>query len=407
MVILRLPFERSVKCVYFGNNMVKFEDIRHHLISNFSINDFVLYYNGKQLYKSQVVPEDATIHVTFSLPGGKGGFGSMLRAIGAQIEKTTNREACRDLSGRRLRDINEEQRLKKWIAKEAEREAEKVRRRKQRIERLKSQPKHNFVDFEYEKEISQLPERIDEALSEGIQKASKRPTEIGACSSQPSKKKCLWMDDLSESSDSDSQEASSSSENGSSRDNIQTSKSEESDCSENSNLSEMKPLDAEEHKLGNNSSSTLEKEQTSVKNIAIEEHPSTSCSTEEQCSSFTTDEQKETMLDKNTNTIFKSSVDGASTTIKEENSVKTSEVLVDSKDISTSAANNVPNENVDLLSFQSASELECLGLDRLKAALMARGLKCGGTLSDRVQRLWRIRGLQPSEYPSNLLAKKK
>lgn len=34
----------------------------------------------------------------------------MLRAIGAQIEKTTNREACRDLSGRRLRDINEEKR---------------------------------------------------------------------------------------------------------------------------------------------------------------------------------------------------------------------------------------------------------------------------------------------------------
>lgn len=29
---------------------------------------------------------------------------------GAQIEKTTNREACRDLSGRRLRDINEEKR---------------------------------------------------------------------------------------------------------------------------------------------------------------------------------------------------------------------------------------------------------------------------------------------------------
>jgi hypothetical protein len=42
------------------------------------------------------------------LPGGKGGFGSMLRAIGAQIEKTTNREACRDLSGRRMRDVNDE-----------------------------------------------------------------------------------------------------------------------------------------------------------------------------------------------------------------------------------------------------------------------------------------------------------
>lgn len=49
-------------------------------------------------------------YATLRVFGGKGGFGSMLRAIGAQIEKTTNREACRDLSGRRLRDINEEQR---------------------------------------------------------------------------------------------------------------------------------------------------------------------------------------------------------------------------------------------------------------------------------------------------------
>jgi hypothetical protein len=39
----------------------------------------------------------------------------MLRSIGAQIEKTTNREACRDLSGRRLRDINEETRLRQYV----------------------------------------------------------------------------------------------------------------------------------------------------------------------------------------------------------------------------------------------------------------------------------------------------
>ena len=32
----------------------------------------------------------------------------MLRAIGAQIDKTTNRDACRDLSGRRMRDVNNE-----------------------------------------------------------------------------------------------------------------------------------------------------------------------------------------------------------------------------------------------------------------------------------------------------------
>lgn len=35
-----------------------------------------------------------------SLPGGKGGFGSLLRASG-RVAKTTNFDACRDLSGRR------------------------------------------------------------------------------------------------------------------------------------------------------------------------------------------------------------------------------------------------------------------------------------------------------------------
>ena len=35
----------------------------------------------------------------------------MLRAIGAQIEKTTSREACRDLSGRRMRDVNNEKKF--------------------------------------------------------------------------------------------------------------------------------------------------------------------------------------------------------------------------------------------------------------------------------------------------------
>ena len=67
------------------------------------------------------------------LCGGKGGFGSMLRAIGAQIEKTTNREACRDLSGRRLRDINEEKRLKAWIEKQNQRKDEADERKKKKI----------------------------------------------------------------------------------------------------------------------------------------------------------------------------------------------------------------------------------------------------------------------------------
>lgn len=66
--------------------------------------------NGKKLDINGTIDNNKNVKVILRLNGGKGGFGSMLRAIGAQIEKTTNREACRDLSGRRLRDINEEQR---------------------------------------------------------------------------------------------------------------------------------------------------------------------------------------------------------------------------------------------------------------------------------------------------------
>ncbi|XP_043273364.1 replication stress response regulator SDE2 [Venturia canescens] len=104
--------------------------------------------------------------------GGKGGFGSMLRAIGAQIEKTTNREACRDLSGRRLRDINEEKRLKAWIEKQESREEEEVARKKRKLEKLCAVPKHEFSDKKYEEERSALTDRVGDAVEEGIKMAA-------------------------------------------------------------------------------------------------------------------------------------------------------------------------------------------------------------------------------------------
>jgi Replication stress response SDE2 C-terminal/SPRY domain len=55
---------------------------------------------------------------------------------------------------------------------------------------------------------------------------------------------------------------------------------------------------------------------------------------------------------------------------------------------------------------ESVEALVALGLDRLKSALQAAGLKCGGTLHERATRLWTIRGLSPNEYPTKLLAKK-
>lgn len=56
------------------------------------------------------------IHLEYAVRflGGKGGFGSQLRAAGGRMSsgKATNNDSCRDLSGRRLATVKEAQ---KWV----------------------------------------------------------------------------------------------------------------------------------------------------------------------------------------------------------------------------------------------------------------------------------------------------
>lgn len=142
---------------------------------------------------------DNVVRVFTKLVGGKGGFGSMLRAIGAQIEKTTNREACRDLSGRRLRDINEEKRLRKWLDGQEDREREAAERKQRKIEKLIAEPKIQ-VDLSpvYEKVRQELPDRVSAAVDAGWEAAGssdgglKRKAENDKPKGK--KKAKLWID---------------------------------------------------------------------------------------------------------------------------------------------------------------------------------------------------------------------
>nr|XP_061792123.1 splicing regulator SDE2-like [Nerophis lumbriciformis] len=156
------------------------------------------------------------------LLGGKGGFGSMLRALGAQIEKTTNREACRDLSGRRLRDVNHEKEMGEWLKQQAEREAEREERRAERLRRKTARPQHEFSDPEYQRQCHTLAERLEDSVLKefiahvatlaGLQAAS--ASRAGpSCREPPVKKRktegaCSWtgLDDLSSDSDAESAE---------------------------------------------------------------------------------------------------------------------------------------------------------------------------------------------------------
>ena len=68
----------------------------------------------------------STVHLLLRLCGGKGGFGALLRGQGRDGKITDNFDAMRDLSGRRVRHVEAEKKLKEWQADAKERELEKV-----------------------------------------------------------------------------------------------------------------------------------------------------------------------------------------------------------------------------------------------------------------------------------------
>jgi hypothetical protein len=58
-----------------------------------------------------------TLRLTPRIFGGKGGFGSQLRAAGGRMssQKTSNNDSCRDLNGRRLSTIKEAKKCVSFI----------------------------------------------------------------------------------------------------------------------------------------------------------------------------------------------------------------------------------------------------------------------------------------------------
>lgn len=72
--------------------------------------------------------------------------------------------------------------------------------------------------------------------------------------------------------------------------------------------------------------------------------------------------------------------------------------------LSSAGASKGPKP-VDLSRFVEPKQLEALGLERLKEGLTALGMKCGGTLAQRAERLFSVKGKQPKDIDPKLLAK--
>lgn len=107
-----------------------------------------------------------TVWLTLRLRGGKGGFGSLLRgaATKAGQKKTSNFDACRDMSGRRLRHVNAEKRLEEWKAGEEERRLEKAA--EEFLKKMAKKGKKGVGDGEAEKYVAKYREESERCVSE-------------------------------------------------------------------------------------------------------------------------------------------------------------------------------------------------------------------------------------------------
>ncbi|TPX59813.1 hypothetical protein PhCBS80983_g02191 [Powellomyces hirtus] len=106
------------------------------------------------------------------IPGGKGGFGSMLRAQGGKMasQKTTNFEACRDLSGRRLKTVNDAKKLADYLEKEPERKRKRQEETIQKLEKKLKEPEKQKIRF-HDPDFVQNHQDVLDDVQEAVEKA--------------------------------------------------------------------------------------------------------------------------------------------------------------------------------------------------------------------------------------------
>ncbi|KAI9295009.1 hypothetical protein K502DRAFT_342033 [Neoconidiobolus thromboides FSU 785] len=133
------------------------------------------------------------------LRGGKGGFGSMLRAQGGRMNSKvpSNNDACRDLNGRRLKTVRRARKLIEHIELQKERDKERKEKLKKKIEKGlkgKNVQKALFDDHKYLKESEEIKSNMKlsvlkaKDLNNGNKKVEKRNNTV-------------FDDDLSDSSE--------------------------------------------------------------------------------------------------------------------------------------------------------------------------------------------------------------
>ncbi|XP_034904791.1 uncharacterized protein [Populus alba] len=397
---------------------------------------------GVQLNDDAIVTiPESTVYLLLRLLGGKGGFGSLLRgaATKAGQKKTNNFDACRDMSGRRLRHVNAEKKLEEWKAEEEDRRLEKMA--EEFIKKKAKKGKKGAGDGEAEKYVARYREEsakcaavVEEAMKEvfgnGKGNGFRKRKGKGVAEGMEAKKLKIWtgkrklgesegMDE--DSSDDDSDEENEKSvvlNNGNHSDSSNKAEGSQDSVTGNQNgecsggascasgSEEEKEVSAEQSLISNHCGEiALKKEDEVVEAQILEE---TVVKTEEV---FVTEALEAEKLENvgpnsqcpNASDSGKGGIIESRPVIAEPNGFSKSKPV--SNEI-VNVGNGDLEKPLNFDEFNSASELEILGMERLKTELQVRGLKCGGTLQERAARLFLLKSTPLEKLPKKLLAKK-
>lgn len=106
---------------YFLNHFSNgFHQLMEHIKLTFKVTDFWCLSSGKMLDSNtsyESLRPFSSVLVLPRLRGGKGGFGSLLRNQAATKRKITNWDSSRDLTGRKIRFVNNEQKALDYLRK--------------------------------------------------------------------------------------------------------------------------------------------------------------------------------------------------------------------------------------------------------------------------------------------------
>ncbi|KAH9620811.1 hypothetical protein KSS87_015118 [Heliosperma pusillum] len=414
---------------------INFQSLTHQIQSLTQIpqNLQTLTLNGKLL--SQItsptlkIPNFSTLTLTLPLLGGKGGFGSLLRgaATKAGQKKTNNFDACRDMSGRRLRHVNAEKKMEEWAADEAERKLEKKAEKylKEMTKKGKGGKRDDgaekYVEM-YRLESARCVEEVERSVREAaagmaVSGRKRKGVEKKGGDGVDAKKLKIWKGKrkIGE-SDSDDSDGDSESDDSDAEKEISavTDNGNQSDSSKDVSNGSILVLQSGQDQNGGGSSDSVSEEE---KSVLIADSVETGVTPLECKTPTNIVDRLESLSDGEEKTCEKPYIT-AEVALVEVEGMRSEpvdcDVLANSecKTISpeeTVVGSSIVSEVPQPLNFDNfgwASELEVLGLERLKSELQERGLKCGGTLQERAARLFLLKTTPLEKLPKKLLAKK-